>query len=152
MWEADFSSGLMVLYLFWNSFLRASLTSVLALFLILSSLTSSLKSHNSFTEYLSFKQNKLNSTHFARILFKVMSKKEESSKASKGCVNYQFLGFWKLWNYLNYLVGMMWLRLMYLTKGLMEVLFSIFLEPILLVTFLGDLSTPATRAWPNFLS
>ena len=50
------------------------------------------------------------------------------------------------------LVGMMWLRLMYLTKGLIEVLFSIFFEPILLVTFLGDLSTPATKAWPNFLS
>jgi len=34
----------------------------------------------------------------------------------------------------------------------MLVLFNIFFYPIFLVTFLGYLSTPATKAWPNLLS
>ena len=52
----------------------------------------------------------------------------------------------------EYLVGIKWLRLTYFTNGFMLVLFNIFFYPIFLVTFLGYLSTPATKACPNLLS
>ena len=51
-----------------------------------------------------------------------------------------------------HLVGIKWLRLTYFTKGLMLVLFKIFFWFILLVTFRGYLSIPATKAKPNFFS
>ena len=45
-----------------------------------------------------------------------------------------------------YLVGRTWLRLTCLIKGVILVLFLIFLLPMTLVTFLGYLAIPATRA------
>ena len=51
----------------------------------------------------------------------------------------------------EYLVGIKWFKLTYFTKGFMLVFFIIFFLDILLVTLLGQVSRPATRAWGNFL-
>ena len=48
---------------------------------------------------------------------------------------------------IRYLVGMTWLWLTNLTKGLMAVLLVNFLLDILLLTDLGFLAIPTTRAW-----
>merc|ERR1719220_2963402 len=52
----------------------------------------------------------------------------------------------------EYRVGIMWLKLTTLTKVFILLRLATFFLPMLLVTFLGYRSMPATRAWPYILS